>query len=836
MTSQSLFTATITQHRAGHLDQAADGYQQLLAENADHAAAHHGLGVLEIERGAFKTGLEHLQQALELAPDIGTYWQAFAEGLLLAGRPEDALIVIRQAQTNGLETPAATELEARLVQIITSAPIAPLPRQEPTATEIDALFTLFEQHQDDAAQEYAQTFTSRYPHHALGWKILGTVLAQNQFSQDAIVALEKALQCDPNDAECLNTLGVACEDLERLDDALFYYARAAKLAPRFVAVFYNLAKLSYRLGQREDAKLYCRHALSLNPQHVKSYLVLGAILRGEQQFTAAFDCYQHALALQPNDATILSNLGNVQLALGQLDAALDLQQRAIQIQPDHPEILSNLANVFQRFGRLDESAALYQRALELYGNDCPAQRQQIASQLLTMMIASDNPEMLEIRGNTNRAFNQLDDAISDYKKALAVNASKKIYSSLLFSINYHPDRSAEEIFAVYQEFNQRVAEPLHCNWQPHTNDRTPERRLKIGYISPDFCAHSTLYFLEPLLAQHDKTQVEVTAYAELVKEDVITECYRRYVEHWVPTRALSDTELAERIRADHIDILIDLAGHTSNNRLGVFAYRPAPIAVSWLGYAYTTGLTAIDYFLTDEIMTPIGSEHLFSETLWRIKTPAYVYRQTPDIGEVNPLPALTRGYVTFGTLTRAIRINHHTIRVWSMLLQQLPTARLVVNSKDFISTAMQTDLIARFAAHGIDSERLEIGYQSPPWDVLRGIDISLDCFPHNSGTTLFESLYFGIPFITLAARPSVGRLGSSILTGAGHPEWIADTEAAYIEKAVALAADVTQLAAIRATLRQELTASICCDEVGFSRRVEQAYREMWQQWCNAQAE
>jgi protein O-GlcNAc transferase len=834
MTVLQLLTETIAHHRAGHLDLAAAGYHQLLAQNADHAAAQHGLGILEIECGAFDSGLAHLQKALELAPETGMYWQAFAEGLLLAGRVADALTVIQHAQANGLETAAAAELETRLVHMITPSLFTSSATQEPTATEIDTLFTLFEHSKDEATQQLAQTLTERYPNHPLGWKMLGAVLAQCQRSQEAVTALEKALQLKPDDAECLNTLGVAFEDLMQLDKALICYAFAAKCAPNFVAAFYNLARLSRQLGQSDDAKLYCHHALSLDAKHVKSYLVLGAILRDEQNVEEALNCYQKALALQPNNAEILSSLGNAQLAFSQLDAALMSQQRAAQIQPNHPEILSNLGNAFQRLGRLDESAALYQRALDLCGSERLTERKHIATHLLNVLLPSNDPEMLAMRGNTNRQFNRLNEAISDYKQAVAVNAPKKIYSSLLFSLNYHPDQSAEEIFSVYQEFNQRIAEPLQCNWQPHNNDRTPNRRLKIGYVSPDFRAHSTLYFLEPLLAGHDKTQVEVTAYAELTQEDIITERYRNYFEHWVPTRALTDVELAAQIRADQIDILIDLAGHTSNNRLSVFAYRPAPISISWLGYAYTTGLTAIDYFLTDEIMTPPGSEQLFSEMPWRIKTPAYVYRPATGMGAVSALPAQSNGYITFGTLTRAIRINHHTIRVWAMILQQVPNSRLVIDSKDFKSSTMQTDLIARFAAHDITAERLEIGYHSPPWDVLRGIDIGLDCFPHNSGTTLFEALYLGVPFITLAGRPSVGRLGSSILTGVGHPEWSADTEPAYIEKAVALAADFKQLAAIRATLRQELTASICCDEIGFSRRVEQAYRDMWQRWCHAQ--
>jgi predicted O-linked N-acetylglucosamine transferase (SPINDLY family) len=257
--------------------------------------------------------------------------------------------------------------------------------------------------------------------------------------------------------------------------------------------------------------------------------------------------------------------------------------------------------------------------------------------------------------------------------------------------------------------------------------------------------------------------------------------------------------------------------------------------MSWLGYGYTTGLSAIDYLLTDGAGAPQGSEPLFSEQPWRLATPGYVFRPAQGVGPVSALPADQRGFVTFGTLTRSVRINYRSIRVWSEILKRVAGARLVVDSKNYLDAGMRAALTEKFAEHGIASDRLELGFHSPPWDVLRGLDIGLDCFPHNSGTTLFETLYMGVPFVTLAGRPSVGRLGSSILQGVGHPEWIADTEQAYIETAVALAADLPRLANVRAGLRAEMEASPLMDEPGFARKVEAAYREMFGIWAGRSA-
>jgi predicted O-linked N-acetylglucosamine transferase (SPINDLY family) len=401
-------------------------------------------------------------------------------------------------------------------------------------------------------------------------------------------------------------------------------------------------------------------------------------------------------------------------------------------------------------------------------------------------------------------------------------------------MNYDPDRSGSEIYEEYKRFNARFGLPLQGEWQPHCNSRESNRRLKIGYVSGDFTLHPVRHFLEPLLAHHDKTEVEIYAYADVAVEDVMTARYRGYADHWIPTAGMTDAELTDRIRLDCIDILVDLSGHTAKNRLGVFARKPAPVSVSWLGYGYTTGLAAIDYFLTDPAIVPPGSEDVFSETPWRLATPSCAYRPAEGMGEVSPLPAKERGSITFGTLTRAIRINHRSIRVWSEILKRVPGSRLVINSGNFKDPEMQSRLAEKFVAQGIDRERLEIGCTSPPWDVLRCLDIGLDCFPHNSGTTLFESLYMGVPFITLAGRPSVGRLGACILEGVGHGEWIAETEDDYVERAVSLASNLPQLEKLRAGLRAEMESSPLMDEPGFVRKVEAAYREMFGKWCEGQ--
>ncbi|MEO6854161.1 MAG: hypothetical protein ABI410_06930, partial [Rhodoferax sp.] len=507
--------------------------------------------------------------------------------------------------------------------------------------------------------------------------------------------------------------------------------------------------------------------------------------------------------------------GNL-LAEQGLHAQAEVEYRlGLEIAPEVAELWCNLSGSLKEMGRLVEAEAAVLRALEIRPDMAPAW--------------STHAVILVTQG-------RVAESLQSFRKVLEQEPHNIVaFSSMLFALNYDPDKTGEQVFAAYAEFDQRYCAVYRKDWAPHLNDLQPKRRLRVGYVSPDFRQHSCMFFMEPLLAHHDASQVDVFAYADLAHEDAVTQRYKQYVAHWVPTRGMSDVALAQRIRADGIDILVDVAGHTSGNRLGVFARKPAPVSMSWMGFGYTTGLSAIDYYLTDAASAPAGSEHLFAETPWRLPGTSFTaYRPGPATGEVSPLPALERGYVTLGTLTRSARINLHTVRVWAKALQRLPTAHIVIDSSSFRDQSVQDALVQQFTVRGIAPERLHIGYHSPPWDVLRGIDIGLDCFPHNSGTTLFETLYMGLPFVTLAGRPSVGRIGSSVLHGVGHPEWIAQTEDEYVDTLVALASDLPALAHIRATLRPQMQASVLMDEPGFTRKVEAAYRQMFQKWRESQ--
>ena len=576
----------------------------------------------------------------------------------------------------------------------------------------------------------------------------------------------------------------------------------------------NLCQLASRQmeqGKFQDAGQNLQKAIAIAPDYADAHGTMGLLLMSLGQLSAAENSMRQVLRIRPDDAIAYDNLGSISYLQGHFKDAIVNLKRAVEIAPGLFNAHNNLASSYKRDGQLQEAENSYRRALSLDSSNPTAHNN------LALVFADQG---------------RIADAVYAYQKALELNPDfTEAHSNLLFALNYHPDLSSKEIYATYQAYDQQFTAALKSTWRSFDNERSPGRKLRIAYVSPDFCNHSVKYFLEPLMAQHDKSQFEVYAYAQLNWEDEVTARYKKYADHWIPSILLSDHELAERIRADHIDIVIDVAGHTGHNRLQAFARKPAPVSISWLGFGYTTGIPAIDYLIMDDISVPAGSEELFAERPWRLPTPFHVYRPPEDTGPVSDLPALQNGYITFATFSRAIRLNDQLIKVWASILQKMEGAKLVINSGNFREPFMQERYLEKFAAHGIDSTRLEIACHTPPWDSLRKVDIVLDCFPHNSGTTLFESLYMGIPYITLASRPSMGLLGSSILHGLGHPEWIAKTEDEYIEKALAMARDLPQLSKLRMNLRQEMQSGPLMDEAGFARKMEAAYRSMWQDWC-----
>jgi predicted O-linked N-acetylglucosamine transferase (SPINDLY family) len=399
---------------------------------------------------------------------------------------------------------------------------------------------------------------------------------------------------------------------------------------------------------------------------------------------------------------------------------------------------------------------------------------------------------------------------------------------LLFVLNYDHRLSAADLYGQYAAYGEAVSElTKHCFAH---NERTPigGRRVRVGYSSPDFRGHACRFFMEPLFRNHDRDQFELFAYSNTLNPDQHTERMKGYFDHWVDVVGMTDEEMAQRIYDDQVDILVDMAGHTKGNRLPVFAMRPAPIqASSCTGYAYTTGLKEVDYFICDENMVPEGSECYFSEEPWRLPAPAEPYdpprEEAPDVSE---LPALRNGYVTFGSLTRTVRINDPLLRVWSEILERVPNSRLRLDQKPFAHEGTRELFWKRLEGLGLPRDRVDLTCSPSHWTAYHDIDITLDCWPHNAGTTTLESLWMGVPVLSKMDRPSVGRIGAAALKPLGLEDWLVETAEAYVEKAVSFASDLDALSELRAELRDRVDQGPHLDAATITGHLERAYLEM----------
>ena len=690
------------------------------------------------------------------------------------------------------------------------------------------------------------------PDYAEAYNNLGNIYKEQKNYKKAITNYKKAVKIKPNYYEAYNNLGVLYKKIKDYPSALKSIYKALDITVNSPQVFNSLASLYFELKDYQKSLRYFEKVLSIDPYNIEAYNNLSVIFEKKESYKNAERLLKKAIKISPDYYLTYYNLGNLFAKMNKYNLAKKAFERSIELNPSFINAFDNLAYLYNLFNKFSKAAKISKKSIKIDPNNpisfnnlgyaLKGQKKYNKSKSFLEIAIKLNPDYAEAHCNLGRIFIILGNyeyAIDHLKKSINCEIKKnqnisRFFIIFLFNLNYSPNSSAEEVFSYYQQFDHKFGLPLQKEWQPFPLIKEPKSKLKIGYVSPDFKKHSVQHHLSPVLANHNHDQFEIYAFAELSEEDPITQQYKSYVDHWIPTQGLSDEEMVQKIRELQIDILVDLAGHTKDNRLLVFARKPAPVSLTWLGYGYTTGLSAIDYFLTDKITVPKGSEHLFSEQIWQLNHYGHCcYQEQLDMGDVGPLPALDKGHITFGTLTRAIRINDRVIKAWSQILKRVKHSKLVINSADFSHYKTKRMIISKFEEYGVKQNRLEVGYQSPPWDTMRQIDIALDCFPHNSGTTLIEHLYMGNPFVTYSNRPSVGKIGASILTALGREEWVAYSEQEYIDKAIALATDTKKLASIRSSLREEMKRSPIMDHKGFVLELERTYQSMWDKWCAA---
>jgi predicted O-linked N-acetylglucosamine transferase (SPINDLY family) len=518
------------------------------------------------------------------------------------------------------------------------------------------------------------------------------------------------------------------------------------------------------------------------------------------------------LALQPAYADAHSSLGSLALSTGHVAEAIRSYRQALELNPRLAEAHYGLGTALHEQGELDEAAACCRRALEVSPNDAKAY-----INLGNALIA---------QGNTS-------DATAAYRRAAELAPDDAAaHSNVLCTMYFSPEYDAKAILAEHVRWNDRFAKPLSALVEPHGNDRSPERRLRIGYFSLGFHEGSTTALLLPLLEAHDHEHFETFCYAGAGHEDATTARCRKSADAWRNTGGLSDADFAKTVRDDRIDILVDLTMHLAGGRLLAFARKPAPIQVTYLAYPGTTGLSAMDYRLTDPLLDPpAGDLSVYSEESVRLPQTYWCYRSPFGAPEVNGLPSARAGHVTFGCLNSFCKASRLTLDAWSDLLRALPDAKLLLyaNAGEYRDSVRE-----RFAAGRIAPERITfVGKVSQPeyLRIYHRVDIGLDPFPYGGGATTCDALWMGVPVVTLVGAAAVGRGGLSIMSNVGLKELAASDYEQYVRIAVELARDLPRLENMRLTMRERMSQSALMDAAGFARNVEAAYRAMWRRWC-----
>lgn len=617
----------------------------------------------------------------------------------------------------------------------------------------------------------------------------------------------KALKLDPRSAEAAFTLGDVCYDLGRFDEAIAALQQAADLDPGS-AQTQNLLGLAYfNMGKREEAEQAFRLALARDEGLFKAWNNLGMVLQAMGRLLEAGQAYGRALQLNPNLPQAHNNLGLVLLEQEKAADAIPLFRRAIDLDPAYAEARFHLALALEQAGRLDEAMNIYNE---------------------TLALRPDADVLLQNLGKLLMNLGQAEEAVAAYRREFAISRKLAVFSDLLFALNHVPGIAPDELFREHLEFGRLFSQPA-ANFG---NAAEPGKRLRIGYLSPDFRRHSVARFIEPVLANHDRSRFEVFAYYLHPTADEVTQRLRSLCDHWLDCATLSDEALADTIRKDGIDILVDLAGHTGENRLSVFARKPAPVQVTWLGYLNTTGLAAMDYRITDRYADPPGaSDALHTEKLARLPHSQWCYLPPANAPPVASLPALENGYLTLGSFNNFTKVTPQALALWARILASLQGARILMIGVP--EGSCQRRVREAFAAAGVESERVLLFPRVPTGEFYRlhrTVDLALDPFPYSGGTTTCETLWMGVPVLTFPGAISASRSAASVLTTLGMEQFIAASADDYARKPATL--DWKALSELRQGMRERVAASPLLDAISFTRNLESLFREMWSAWCS----
>lgn len=678
---------------------------------------------------------------------------------------------------------------------------------------LDQAIAFYEAGDRAAAKAAAEKVLAATPDHGDTLNLLA-VIAQDEGRQaDAEAVARKAVATAPDNPLYLNTLGNGLLAQGRSAEAVAILAQAHGAAPNQADILFNLGNAQRQAGLLDEAVESFRRTTALRPGHIGAYNNLALVLKSIGDSQSAATVLIEAVAHAPQSAELRFNLGNALHAAGQLPAAEGAYRKAIELSPRHAEAHANLGVVLAESGLKDKAEACFRRAIALNPDLVPA--------YVGLADLVDDGTM---------------DAVAHRRAVLALKPDlAAIRSSLLMCLHYVPGATRDELFAAHKAFGALHKAKAAPVFDPR-HDPAPRRRLRLGFVSGDFRFHAMLFFVLPVLQARDHAAWEIFCYSTTAKTDGHTSAFRAAADHWRDVRALSAGDLAQLITRDRIDILIDLSGHAPHNRLLTFALKPAPFQAAWGDYVDTRGLETIDVLLGDSIHTPAQDDRFYTERVLRFAPDYIVYRPPAYAPPPARSPHAAGNTLTFATFSEITKIGPAAIAQWAAVLKAVPGARFLLNGYLFADDGRQGRIIGLFRQAGIASDRITFRTGGPHADFLAQyseVDVILDTTPYSGGLTTCEALLMGVPVLTVAGDRFCGRHAAAHLINGGYPEGVADSPAALVEKAVALAQDPAVLSELRKSLRARLLASPLCDVSTFATAFYGALRAEWQALCAA---
>lgn len=805
-------------HHAGRLEEAAALYRRVMEIAPQQADAWNLSGAIAHQRGQHPEAIKLLDQAIQLLPSQASFHGNLAAVYAASARLDKARECFQRAvECAPLDPSVHSNLGHVLRDLGKWLEAADCYRQavqlRPDDAEAHSFLAAALRQLGRTAESlvHSQHAARLQPDSALHHNNLANAWREGKNPQRALASLEQALCCDPNYSLAHINRGNLLHEQGNSEQALQSYQRALQIDPGIVEAHVNLAIALRELGRIQEAEAAIQRALQLKPNHSEAHNVHSSLLEKAGRLQEAEAELHEALRLDPLSYSAQCNLGHV---LDQQERLADAETVLLKATQNYPELAFAyclLGNVYRKQHQTAKAVGAFEQAVKS---------------------EPDSPQAQFSMGVAMFALGKYDRAIEHYRRAVELQPSfTAAHSNLLFALNYDATVGDEALFQEHVRFGQLHDRP---NLQVgYSNSRDPHRRLRVGYLSPDFRRHPVAYFFDPVLKHRNPAAIENILYAEVAKPDETSARLRELADGWRDTCRQSDEEVADLVRKDGIDILVDLAGHTAHHRLGTFTFHPAPVQATYLGYPNTTGLKSIEYRLADQVTDPADQPPRYTEQLVRLSGGYCCYTPPANSPAVSESPAAKSWHVTFGSLHTLLKLNGQVIDLWCRVLDAVPGSRMLL-CRDPLHGATRENFLREFTRRGIAPERIEIRHEGHApkefLSVYNDVDVSLDTFPWSGHTTACESLWMGVPILTIRGSRHAARLVASVLTYAGFPQWIAENADDYVQLAVRMASDIPGLATVRANLRATMLSSKLCDGRGFTRGLEEAYRALWQKW------